>query len=109
MQSRPYYDAAATNTVVLAQKGVTDLASLQLLNGNAAITYIQLFDSATTAAVSLGSTAPTKVIKCEASVEKDKEWANPVRFNNGLCYALTTGAANSTAPSSVSILQLDLI
>jgi len=108
MESRPLYNAAATNTLVLAQAGYTRLSGIQLLNGNAAIVFLQLFDAAAVANVTLGTTVPNKVIKCEASVEKDVLFVKAPRFNNGLVYAVTTTAGGSTAPASVSPLNLDL-
>ena len=106
--SRPYYNPSATNTLVRAQAGYTRLCGVQLLNGNAAIVYLQLFDAAATTDVTLGTTVPDKVIKCEASVEKDVAFEHRPRFKNGLVYAVTTGAGNSSAPGAVSPLSLDL-
>ena len=108
MGALSYRDAAATNTKILVRAGQIDLSDLNVANGNASIIYVQLFDSATTAAVTLGTTVADKVLKVEASVQPFFFFPRSVRFGQGLVYALTTTASGSTAPGAVSDLNMSI-
>jgi len=108
MQSRPIFDSSVVATVERAQAGATSLCGIQLQNANAAVAYLQLFNAAATADVTIGTTAPTKVIKCEASVEKAIDFPHPPLFASGLCYAITTTPTGSTALGAACTLNIDL-
>lgn len=101
--SRTLWAATSDGTVRLASKGATQLCDLQLLNGVAAITYLQLFNAQSAADVTLGTTVPDKVLVVPASVGVFFTFPNPAEFPRGLCYATTTTSTGSTgAACSIS-------
>lgn len=105
--SRPIWAPSVAGTVLLAQKGVTKLCSVQIQNGTAAILYLQLFNAQSAADVTIGTTVPDKVIKVEASVAPFFNFTHPPRFDLGLCYATTTSAGNSTGAASAISFDLE--
>lgn len=98
--SRTIWAPTVAGTVLLASKGLTKLTSAQVQNGTAAILYLQLFNAVAAADVTIGTTAPDKVLKVEASVAPFFTFANPPEFKLGLCYATTTTATGSTGAAS---------
>jgi hypothetical protein len=106
--ARPIFVASVTNTVLLLAKGYTRLASVNVLNANAAIVYLQLFDAAAAADVTIGTTVPDKTIKIEASVAPIISFNIPPRFNKGLCYAITTTDTGAIAVGSACDVNFDI-
>jgi len=103
ISSRTLWAPTVGSTVLLAGKGVTRLCDLEVQNGTAAILYVQLFNAASASDVTIGTTAPDKVIKVEASVAVHRSFPNPPDFPLGLCYASTTTATgSSTAACSIN-------
>ena len=96
----PFYRSALTATAVLASPGITNLTGYNIANPNGATVFVQLFDAASAAAVTLGTTAPTLVLSIPASGVLDGTQASPVTFANGLVVAATTTATGSSAPGT---------
>lgn len=102
----PYANGALTNTAVLAVNltsgGTCTLDGLTFGNeANSAASYLQIFDAASTGAVTLGSTAPTIIIDAPALLgnSMSNDYGLCV-FKKGVVIAATTTATGSTAPSS---------
>ncbi len=76
-------------------------------NPNAAIVYIQFFDAATTAAVTLGTTAPTFWVAVPAlGGVVDTSFVQGFVFKLGVVVAATTTPTGSTAATSTCPLVL---
>lgn len=106
MSSRTLWAPSVAGTVLLASKGLTKLCSAQVQNGTAAILYLQLFDAAAAADVTIGTTVANKVLKVEASVAPFFAFTVPPEFKLGLCYATTTTAGGSTGAASAIAFDL---
>lgn len=103
----PKFDASADETLTLVTAGHTRLHMIQGVNGDAAVRYLQLFDSATTGAVTLGTTTPTAVLAIPSS--GDGPFAVDCKglvFYAGLVYAVTTTSTGSTGPTAAATLTL---
>lgn len=74
----------------------------QFFFDNSTKAFIQLFDVATSGAVSLGSTSPTYVMVVPP-YGYDKIWPVPLAFTNGLQAALTTTATGSSAVTGTAL------
>jgi len=86
--------AAASDNKTLVCAGPCHIKRIVVRNG-AAITYLHLYDAASAAAVTPGTTTPDLTIALPAS-----GFQNPridQQFNLGLVIATTTGPANGTA------------
>jgi len=71
------------------------------INTAAAATYIQIFDAAAVADVSLGTTVPTLVLAIAASsAATDTYGIEGVVFTNGVAVASTTTTPGSTGAAS---------
>lgn len=103
---------ALTNTLVLVRSGPTDLWGWDLVNTNAAITYVQMFNVDDISKVTLGTTTPDKVITIPATsgsqvmVQFSKDEVIP--FSNGLVIVATTTATGSSAPSSAIFANISV-
>lgn len=75
------------------------LKSFQLVNPNASIAYLQLFDANSAAGVTLGTTVPNYIIGLPASGSVGLADIN-AGFKNGLVIAATTTANGSVAVGS---------
>lgn len=104
--SRTLWAPSVAGTVLLAQKGSTLLCDIEIQNGVAAITYVQLFNAQSASDVTIGTTVPDKVIKVEASVARHLTFPNPAEFPRGLCYASTTTAGGSTGAATAISFDL---
>jgi hypothetical protein len=90
-----------TNTVT-AVKGAAGLLGLAYCyNPNASVAYLQVFDAATAAGVTLGTTVPKLSLGIPSALASGVgPTALGVQFLNGIQVAITTTATGSTAPAS---------
>ena len=93
--SRSFNDDA-DETLVLLRAGDTLINSIDMHNVTAADAFLQLFDSATTGAVTLGSTVPNYVIPNTANGVIGRSFPIPLFFTLGVVYASTTATGNDT-------------
>jgi hypothetical protein len=90
-----------TNTVKpVKQYGPCGLWSIQIFNAAVATTYIQCFDAAKPADVTLGTTVPTWVIAVPTVQSVVISPEQPVSFIAGLQIAATTTAGGAAAPAT---------
>jgi len=88
----------------LVQAGNTLLTGYSILNGTAAVAYLQLFNAAALSDVALGTTTPDYVIGNAASAVTARSLQKPLYFSLGLVMFSTTTATGSTgAAQHVSI------
>lgn len=90
-----------TGTATLIRTGQVFVNFLTAVNTTGSAAYIQLFDAAAAADVTLGTTVPTLVFKSAASDPMDPPHfpEDGVRFVNGVVAASTTTATGSTGAS----------
>jgi hypothetical protein len=87
-----------TKTLIKGSQGQLGFAQCDNI-GNAAATYIQIFNAASTGAVTLGSTLPTQVIPIPGLVTNGfvSNWIG-LQYNTGIVVAATTTSTGSSAP-----------
>ena len=86
-------------TATLIQGAVLNLVAVRAINTTGAAAFVQLFDLALAADVTLGTTVPTWVVTSAASAtsEDDGIPGDGLIFRNGLVAASTTTPTGSTA------------
>jgi hypothetical protein len=94
-------DAAVTATKVLVKSGAVDIRGITVYNPGMATAFLQLFDAAQTADVTLGSTAFDEMFMIPAGSQIVIEPENKIynSFALGLVYAATDTATGSNAPA----------
>jgi hypothetical protein len=98
--------AAASDNKTLVAPGTIHVKRIVVRNG-AAITYLHLYDAASAAAVTPGTTTPDLTIALSPSILHNI-WVDQ-QFNLGLVIATTTGPANGTAVLANAIDGLGII
>ena len=110
--SYPYFNNSVTATKVLVLGAGTRLTTLEVQNINTVDVWIQIFDSATTAAVTLGTTTPNQSYVVPASDGTNrsataKDWGDRgLMFKDGIVIAITTTSTGLTAATTASIVNL---
>ena len=94
----PFLDTAQGTTVTTIKSGAGELGAYHCINPNAAVSYIQLFD--TSGAVTLGITVPVLSLGLPANDGGNIEWGMGIHFANAIKVAVTTTAQGSTAPGT---------
>lgn len=85
------------------------LTGLSIINNQAAAIFVQIFDVATTGAVTLGTTVPTFEFNVAASVSLVPALAaGGMRFRNGLQIASSTTEGGAT-PSAAGVFVFALV
>lgn len=105
-----YFNPEVTNTLILVNAGRTTLVGW-LLQNHSTGAYLKLYDKATTAEVTLGSTVPNKILAIPTGPaglfflsNEDKFQQN---FSNGLVIAVvSTLTASGTAPAQACSVEL---
>lgn len=97
------------STLFLFRTRNTGLCGWNIINTNAAVVYIQLFNAAGTGDVTLGTTAPTLVLAIPAgvgaSVFSMLSNDSSISFPLGLVAAATTTPTGSTAPGAAMVTE----
>jgi len=99
--SLPYRNAALKGLVaggnVASGNGV--LRTLEILNLDAAVGWLQVFDAASNASVTLGTTVPVLSFEVAASAQRHIDDIG-YGYNLGLVFAVTTTDGGSTAATT---------
>lgn len=99
--STPHDNSNTPLTTKAAVKGSAgQLGGYIIYNPNASVAYVQVFDAATTGAVTLGTTRPDMVIPIPASSGANLEIGKGAAFASGIVVAATTADSNATAPGT---------
>lgn len=93
----PLFVAAQLAAPSLIRGAASLLTTLSGLNPNAAISYLQVFDSATAGAVTVGTTVPNFVIPFPAN-GVNAPLTDRLEFFNGIVIAATTTPGGAVAP-----------
>jgi hypothetical protein len=93
--------AALTNTKTLIKGSAGTYGGYYTVyNPNSSVAYVQIFDAASTGAVTLGTTVANGRITVPATSAANLEITNGVNMANGIVIACTTTATGSTAPTT---------
>lgn len=109
------FEPALTNTVKLYRQGRFNLSYLDVSNPNTVSAFLQIFDAAAIADVTLGTTPPLFSIPIPkgASATDVGQKAIPLgfapQFINGLCMAATTTPTGSTALGAAIGVNFDTV
>ncbi len=93
----PASSTALGATAVLIKSGFQSLGGYHLLNTTTAAAYVQVFDAAAAADVTVGTTTPTFVLGLPASGGAANSFAKPIKFTLGIVVASTTTATGASA------------
>jgi hypothetical protein len=89
-----------TNSVVTIKASKTPLTYYSCYNPNGSEVYVQFFDKATSATVTIGTTSANRVVIAPAlSNNRAQELRPPFAAKNGLQVAATTSPNGSMAPA----------
>lgn len=89
--------ATLSNTFQTVKGSAGTLYGWYVYNPNTSVTYLQIFNSTNP---TVGTTTPLLSLGIPASSGANVEFTNGIAFSTGITVAATTGATNSTAPSS---------
>lgn len=102
-----------SNTAVLARGGACYLMAAKAISVQNGVTFVQIWDRATAAEVTVGTTLPTWVISVptntttgDTSVGDGVPSAQGLHIMNGIVMAATTTPCGSTAPASACHVRL---
>ena len=106
----PFFDSSVAATVELMITGNKTLYFLEVSNIDATDAFVQLFDAAAAADVTLGTTTPTLApfIPAGNATNRgamDKMFEDGLDFQKGICYAVTTTATGNTAGATAAVLN----
>lgn len=107
---KPFRQVAVTNTKVLVQAGNWAIVGWNLINTNSTNAYLKIFNAASAADVTLGTTTPedTLCIPAAGTSVLSNEDKYQIGCSLGIVIACTTEMADSgtTAPSTGCYVQL---
>lgn len=83
---------------ILVRSGRALVMTMKYVNEDASVRFLQVFDAATAASVTVGTTLPKWVFVAGANGDDD-EWTGDTVFDRGIVIAATTTATGSTAAS----------
>lgn len=97
-----------STTVTQIKGSAGKLGAVQFYNSNSAVAFVQIFNSATAGAVTLGTTAPGKSIGIPPLQSYAMSWADiGVPFSAGIQVAATTTETGSSAPTTPVTANFD--
>jgi hypothetical protein len=95
------FQPSLTNSIVTVKGSKAPLIYYSCYNPNGSDVFVQVFDKANSAAVTLGTTVANRVFTAPAlSDTGPRQVTPPFAANNGLQIAATTTSNGSAAPSS---------
>jgi hypothetical protein len=97
---RTPFTGSIAATLTLIKSSQAELGGWFIFNPNATTAYLQLFNAASTGAVTLGTTAPTLSLGIPAGGGANLASPNGIQFSSGIVIAATTTRAGSTGPAS---------
>ncbi len=101
-----YSNTTLAGTAALAKTGKCSLTGFHLFNTSAAAAYVQFFDAAAAADVTLATTTPKMSFGLPASGGATKSLPSRIQFTNGIVVASTTTATGSSSSTSVVVIEI---
>lgn len=105
IKTSKYVNAALSNTASVVKNSKGSIYQIYVLNTNAAVTYIQIYDSAS---VTVGTTVAIQSYGIPANGVLNISITAPDRlaFLNNITIAATTTATGSTAPTTPVVANI---
>ncbi len=101
-----YSNTALAGTATLAKTGKCSLAGFHFFNTSTSAAYVQFFDKATAAEVTLATTTPAFVIGLPGSGGATRTHASRIQFTNGMVIASTTTATGSSSSTTCIVIEI---
>ncbi len=95
--------------LILVGAGVYGITSFFIFNNDTAAGFVQFFDAAAVADVTLGSTTPDFVVGIAAGVWAQGQMSFPLMFTKGVVVGFATTATGSGATGSTAEVNLGLV
>ena len=105
--SLPFRNSAVVATAVLVRGNRIRIASVHVENSNASKAYLQFYNAAAAADVTVGTTTPDKTLYVPPNGAMDFDWNPMVEFRLGLVIAATTTATGGDAPGTGLLVNID--
>lgn len=101
----PYHNASVAQTPVLVKGQQLELDSVDFLSLNTADCFLHLYDAATAAEVTIGTTVPKQIYLCQGGdgslyTAFSREFSYGLLFSKGLVIAVTDEYNVSNAPAT---------
>ena len=106
-----YRDTTFTNVVVGVSSASSELTGWNIINNDTASVYVKFFDVASSGTVTLGTTAPVKVLQVPANSTVYMEHRfreSQYYFQNGISAVSVSGLADSStvAPGTATYIEV---
>lgn len=98
--------SALTNSVVTIKGKSSKLGGYYIANPSNAFAYLQVFDLATSAAVTLGTTTPDMIYGIPTGAAANIAIDRGIGMANGIQIAITTTPTGSAAPSATCAVTI---
>jgi hypothetical protein len=105
----PFLNAALGATAVVVKAAQGKLLRYRIYNPNSAVAFVQVFNAATTGAVTLGTTVPIEVFPVPAGMTMDGDQDFSFNYTAGIVIAATTTATGSTANTTPLVVNLGYV
>jgi hypothetical protein len=102
-----YSNTALAGTAMLAKTGKCSLSGFHFFNtSSTAAAYVQFFDAAAAASVTLATTTPKMSFGIPASGGATKSIPSRIQFTSGMVIAATTTATGSSSAAAVVVIEI---
>jgi len=102
-----YHNPAADESLVLVATGDRNVFAIDAYNGQGATdAYLQMFDAAAVASVTLGTTEPRWVLPVPATGGNAPVYHQPLPFDSGIVVAVTSTPDGAGAPGAPIVLSI---
>ena len=103
-----YQNDALAATAVLVKAGTQSLCGYHMFNPGSAATYVQLFDAAAAADVTVGTTTHKLAVGLPIAGGATRALFRPIKFTLGIVAACTSGVATNGAPQTTNVVELEI-
>ncbi len=103
-----YQNDALAATAALVKAGAHSLCGYHIINPGSAMTYIQFFDAAAAANVTVGTTVHKFALGIPLIGGACRGLSEPIKFTLGMVVACTSGVATNGAPQTANVVELEV-
>lgn len=103
------YSGSIGASVTQVKASAGQLYGAVIGNSNTTAVYVQIFDAASTSAVTLGTTAPKLSWFIPAGGGLTRDFSNGLSFLNGIVFACTTTRTGNSAPANTVDVNFDYL
>lgn len=94
-------NATASATTVKSSQG--NLYGIHIGNPNSSDVFLQVFDDTSP---NVGTDTPKQSYRVDSQSSLNKSMTVPIKFDNGISYAITTTSTGNTSPSTASVVNV---